>query len=1568
MAVSGTANARAFDNILQGIRDKTDEKTKQGREFEVLTKRFLETEPGYKNQFNKTWLWGSWPKRTTGDIGVDIMCERYDGTYCAVQCKFYDDSNTIQNHDVASFISAISAIAKESNITISQKIFVHTSNAESSTSIKKLNSIHCTIIDKSKMITSNVDWSKYPDSFGRLKDTLVLRPYQEDALESVMKGFETNDRGKLIMACGTGKTLTSLHIAQEMYGKGGLILYVVPSISLIQQAMLDWSSNNTLPVNFISVCSDKTVARDEDGSLTDLDCPVSTDPDTLKGHIKLLSKDTMNVMFSTYHSLPVVSQAMKGKQFDIILCDEAHRTTGIEEIEDDSYFKLAHKDKDISTKKRLYMTATPRVYSDTVKNKSNVYSMDDEKTYGPEFYNLSFREAVNKGILSNFRVKIGVISADDVDAMFQQSITDKDDNTMSLNEATNLVSVWHALKYTDETEKEINILKRVIAFTNRIRKSEEFAGVRPNKHGVDCSFSNIVSQYEAIKGDNGKVQVQHMDGSTSASKRREQLEYLKEPSKDPNTCKILSNARCLSEGVDVPALDGIIFLEPRNSRVDVVQAVGRVMRKAEGKKEGYIILPVAIPSGIDPVESLDDSKIWKTVWQVMRALKSHDESFADEINTLILSGPTGPTGSNDDLTERVNIIISNKIDRITLDAFYAKAKSKLIKIIGESDHYDKFGEEAGYQSRIILSIIKNRMESNNTMKTELEKFHEGLKKLINNSVTFESTLQAVSQHVVLAPIFDELFSGNFTTHNPISKAFNDIIDKVGLKEELRELDVFYEEAKQEISRIKTDEERQNFIIKIYDNFFKGADKKGTEQHGIVYTPLEIIKFILASVQYILKTEFGKEFASNNVKILDPFTGTGSFIAQLINSNYLNSNLTYKYKYDLHANELILLAYYIATVNIETTFTNKQIHHKQIPFKGINYTDTLNINPQYREDPKHRMAYEKFSGPLEKAHERIHKQKWSHLHVIVGNPPYSGGQNNFNDQNQNIKYPELDKRIDETYKTRSKTTAINSLYDSYIRSIRWACDRIGTSGIVGFVTNASFIKSPTATGVRAALYEEFTDIWCFYLRGDGRHTGDGRNVFEYPGQNTGGSRTPIVITILVKNPKKEECTIHYTEIESEYYSGQDKRNRIEKLGSIQNIKNWQIITPDKHHDWIRKRNDEFEKYTAMGTKEAKAGNKSNTMFKLYSMGITTSRDAWAYNYSKDEIIKNMKRTITYCNKQDLDKPIMDNKYAKWSPGLTDRLRKHKPKFDEDNIRVSLYRPFFKQYLYYDKTYNHRRAQIPQIFPKEKSNNIIIIISKSDEEPSTLIVNMTPESSVISTGQCFPLYQYVNDKPIDNITDYILKQYQEYYNDNNITKEDIFYYTYGLLHHEGYKKKFATNLSKELPRIPMAPNFKKFVTSGRKLAELHINYETGPKYDIQPIAKFGHLKDYEKDTKLAYPKIKQNNKLVPDKTRLKINGIIAFENLPDVQYKVNGRTPLEWMIDRYKRIVDTDSDIVNDPIQDMTEEKTISIIQRLIYIAVESDKIINEVSKLEFEPKDWNPEPTNKKLDQYNDSSY
>ena len=481
------------------------------------------------------------------------------------------------------------------------------------------------------------------------------------------------------------------------------------------------------------------------------------------------------------------------------------------------------------------------------------------------------------------------------------------------------------------------------------------------------------------------------------------MRWLDESTTDSSTCRIVSNAKCLSEGVDVPALDGVIFLNPRKSRVDVVQSVGRVMRKSAGKDYGYVILPVAIPAGITEHEALNDNKTFQVVWQVLNALRSHDENFGAEINKLILDRNTENTSATPRIS--VSVLGTSFEEKKIHTKFFDQIKSKLVEKVGDIDYYDKYGKKLGSATHTIEARLKSKIKSDDTVKAEIEKFHSGLKKMINDSVTETAAIQAISQHMVLSRVFDELFAGEFSSHNPISVAFENVIDTIGLREELGELDEFYEEVSREVSQIKTREARQSFIKKIYGNFFESADKKGAEQHGVVYTPIEVIDFIINSVQHVLKTEFGTEFNDRQVKVLEPFAGTGTFLVRLLESGYITDNLYEKYKNDLYANELILLAYYVATVNIETTYSSLR-RGRYVPFDGISYTDTLKMQPQYRKGKEYRVGLQPLIGQFEKAHERIRKQRWDHLHVLIGNPPYSAGQSNYNDQNQNIVYPEI----------------------------------------------------------------------------------------------------------------------------------------------------------------------------------------------------------------------------------------------------------------------------------------------------------------------------------------------------------------------------------------------------------------------------------------------------------------------------------------------------------------------------------------------------------------------------------
>ena len=1530
-----SSSTKTFDDVLEKIRKESTNTRDLGDRFEKITEAFLKTDKLYANRFHKVWLWKSWPKNDGADTGIDLVAEQTDGELCAIQCKCYADDGNLDMKTVATFL------AKASSLKLKHKILVYTGDSLTTHAKKVLTDSKTTIITPEHFRQSSIDWTHFPNIIVR-KNPKKLRVHQQSALNDVLTGLKSHDRGKMIMACGTGKTMTALHIAEKYAGRGSIVLYLVPSISLILQSMREWSENSTIPHRYIAVCSDKSTG--EDGTITELESPVSTDAETLKPFVKNSSPDHMTVIFSTYHSIKVVEDTMKGEKLHLVFCDEAHRTTG---TEGKSYYTRIHDDKHLHVEKRIYMTATPRVYSDAIKSLGKrkdkvIYSMDDDEKYGPEFHKLNFFDAVHKHkILADFKVKIAIVDADKVDKDFQQSVADKD-KSMPLDERTLLAAVWHGLRFPHDDESSPKLLQRVIAFCNRIDRSEMFAGVMKDPSNNDRSFVGVVNEINKMKKIKDSVEVRHIDGKDNALHRRKEMRWLDESNLDPGTCRIVSNAKCLSEGVDVPSLDGVIFLNPRKSVVDVVQSVGRVMRSAKGKDYGYVILPVAIPAGIKYNEAMNDNKTFKVVWEVLNALRSHDEEFAREINKLILDKRPEVTGK---VTPRISVSVigDDDSDKEPISTLFDNIKSKIIEKVGDINYYDKYGQQIGKAASTIESRLKNKIVHNAMTKQEIQSLHTGLKTMINDAVSMNETIQVTAQHMVLSRVFDSLFQGEFTSHNPISIAFDHVIKKIKFNEELEELTDFYKDVDEELKNIKSREQRQEFIKKIYGNFFESADKKDTKKHGIVYTPIEIIDFIINSVQYILKKEFNTKFNDRSVKVMDPFTGTGTFLTRLLESGFIQENMYEKYKHDLIANEMILLAYYIATVNIETTYQSLRKGHKYVPFGGISYTDTLKLNPRYREGGRHRTESATLDNLFKSAQSRIKLQKSTHVHVIIGNPPYSSGQSNYNEDNPNIKYDVLDERIGNTYAEKTMVHAKNALYDSYVRSIRWASDRIGTSGIIALVTNASFLKSETAQGIRASLENEFDYIWCYDLRGNQRTQGEisrkeGGKIFG------SGSRAPVAIILLVKTTKNRKCIIKYHDI-GNYITRERKLKIIQNTKSIQNIKNWNIIKPDKHNDWVNQRDDRFTEYLPMGSHKAKSGI-DHTIFKFYSRGIGTSRDVWAYNSSINELSKNMKRHIAYCNIQNLNSPKLDSKNAKWTNELTDRLKKQKPNFDKNKIRVSLYRPFFKQNLYYDQTFINSIHRIPQFFPETYSKNLIICIPFKTGKFSTYITNITPDLNILQANQCFPLYVYENNKDKKpNIFDSTLLEYQKYYSDKKISKKDIFYYVYGMLHHSGYKQKFMNNLAKELPHIPMAPNFWKFSNIGKKLTDLHLNFDTGNKYNLGKPKN--NIKNFHK---LSFGTIKEDNKRKSDKTKLFIDGVDLFDNLPNIEYTVNGRTPIEWIVDRYKITTDKESGITNDP---CTGFDIISHIERAVYIGVESDKLINELSKEEFEPKNWKP---------------
>ncbi|HET7268510.1 MAG TPA: type ISP restriction/modification enzyme, partial [Oleiagrimonas sp.] len=1132
-------------------------------------------------------------------------------------------------------------------------------------------------------------------------------------------------------------------------------------------------------------------------------------------------------------------------------------------------------------------------------------------------------------------------------------------------------------------------------------------------------------------------EAEHIDGGMNAAEKESRIDWLKADT-PADTCRILSNVRCLSEGVDVPALDAVLFLTPRNSQVDVVQSVGRVMRKADGKARGYIVLPVVIPAGIEPHEALNDNKTYKVVWQVLQALRSHDDRFDAHINKLDLTGPdkkrmevvaiTGDvkkkskTPSKSD-KQRSKARGGSSIGQAVADprpeqgslelqigeierAIYAK----LVKKVGNRHHWEDWANDIAKIARTHIDRIHAILEDEtNTHEREVfAEFTAELRDDLNDAISDDEIIEMLAQHLITRPVFDALFKDySFARHNPMSRAMQKVLDALQehhLDKEADTLERFYESVRMRAEGIDSAEGKQKIVVELYDKFFRNAFPRMTDRLGIVYTPVEVVDFILHSVQHILKSEFGEGLGSQNVHILDPFTGTGTFITRLMQSGLISkAQLEHKYRHEIHANEIVLLAYYIAAINIESTY-HGIMGGDYVPFEGICLTDTFQM---YEKD-------DLVDALLVDNSQRRKRQKALDIRVIVGNPPYSVGQGDANANNQNIGYPTLDANIRDTYAARSTATNKNSLYDSYIRAIRWASDRVGKSGIIGFVTNAGWLDGNTADGMRQCLTDEFSSLHVFHLRGNARTSGEQRrkekdNIFGM------GSRAPVAVSLLVKNPDAAaHGRIQFHDI-GDYLNLKDKLDKIAAFGSIAGIseaKGWQTITPDEHGDWLNQRDTSFDAFIPMGDKKSD----EPTLFANYSNGVKTQRDAWCYNASKQAVSANMTRMIEFYNSEvdrfDVAYPDLGSQARKdkvdgfidadptrisWTRALKQDLAKdHHFEFERKDLVIGLYRPFCKQWMYFNRRFNEMVYQVPRMFPHAHAENIVIGYSAPSQRSgfSVGISNCVPSLHAIDMvgSQYFPLYLYdeaspsrENDNDLftpeqgeaapsrrDAITDAGLAHFQAAYPGETLTKEDLFYYVYGLLHSPDYRERYAANLSKELPRIPCLKSFadfRAFSQAGRDLAELHLNYETVPMYakakviggDGKPL-DLGHPKtldsrlrgndEREKFWRVEKMKVPKQGKH-KDLTRLIYNPKITVTGIPPeaYDYVVNGKPALDWVIERQCVKTDKASGIVNDAndwaIDTMHNPRyPLELFLRVITVSLETMKIVRALPKLDL----------------------
>lgn len=1563
-----------FDNLVHRINELAETQRDRGTYFEYLARAYFQNEPTYQNEFKNVWMLADVPEEfgvPKVDLGVDLVAEKFTGELVAIQAKFY--KHTIQKSNIDSFLGELGKDYYESGIIVASTDRWG-KNAEKALADRS----DVIRIGLSDLRNSQIDWSKFSfesPEVVTVKAKKKLRYYQESAIQSASNHFKENDRGQLIMAPGTGKTFTSLKIAEAMAKEAKkeqyTILYLVPSIQLLTQTLRGWNNDTEMTMSSMAVTSDRNASRgsvkQDESNITikasDIGYPATTSSKkVVENYLELMDrpKKELLVVFGTYQSIDVLGEAQKDgfPEFDLIIADEAHRTTGAKALGDEaSAFTKVHSDLNVKGTKRLYQTATPKLYGTDAKKKAEensiiISSMDDESLYGSVFYRLGFGDAISHDILTDYKLMVLAVDETVVQKDMQKSLADSE-NGLNIDDVGRIIGVWNGMikreSFSDKVSGEP--MKRAIAFSRTIKDSQR----------LSAQFENVVNDY--LNSEDGYyVNVRHVDGSMNALEKNEALDWLASDDIPEDSARILSNVRFLTEGIDVPNLDAIIFLSPRKSQVDIVQAVGRIIRKFEGKDYGYIILPIVVPEGATPESILDNNKTYDVIWQVLNALRSVDERFEATINKLELNkqkpkniqvigvgaAPDDPN-FNDGYVKEPTVAYQTELE-LDWEAVEGAIYGKIVQKVGDRRYLEDWSKDVADIARRHIQGIEFTLEQNPDSKYAFEKFLQSLQHNINESIDQSQAIEMLAQHLITLPIFDALFGEySFVKNNPVSSAMEQIVEELsqfGFEKEQKELQPFYDSVRLRAEGIDNAQAKQKIIITLYDKFFSTGFKPTTERLGIVFTPVEVVDFIVKSVDVVLRKHFSKTLASENVHILDPFTGTGTFITRTL--HYLKSlmdsgeitfdDILRKYTQELHANEIVLLSYYIAAINIEAVFDEINGDEPYTPFEGIVLTDTFESTET--EDT----LDDSFFGTNDR---RLKRQQEKPITAIIGNPPYSIGQNSQNDNNQNVSYPKLDTRLAETYVAKSNAGLTKGLYDSYVKAFRWASDRLTNQGVIGFVTNGGYLNSNSTDGLRASLYEDFNHLYIFNMRGNALGLGEirkkeGGNVFG------AGTRTSVAILILVKDGSNTH-ELHYYDI-GDYLSQKEKLAIISGFGDVSQL-DWQEIIPDENNDWLNQRDPNYQRYDSLAGEE-------KAVFLQNIIGVSTNRDSWLYGFSEQDTLANSKRLIENYNFEvvrlsdlsiDEKKNYLNRKddFIKWSAKLEDSILKSKKiQFDKNNIVQSLYRPFTKKYLYYGNDVVERPGQWYKKFGKD--NLVIMTTGRGvSRDFSPLVTNLIPNMDSLEKSQSFMRFDNEVDETSlfqnnDNMN-------QEFADKLGLNLDDTFAYVYGLLNSKEYQEKYANDLKKDLARIPIVKNKERYVEVGRALMDLHLNYEEVPVYDgveITPLVNPSY-----KVTKMRFAKKRdENGKSVNDLSTIIFNSDITISNIPEkaYEYVVNGRSAIEWIMDQYQVKTDKKSGITDNPNDYSDDEKYIfNLLLRIINVSVQTVDLVNSLPKFEVE---------------------
>ena len=1789
----------SYADLLIQITEQSSTTRAAGTRWEQVVVSFLSTDPLYRRRFASVEPFADWAARnptrgTSQDRGIDLIATRHDGKPAAIQCKFTGDiSKKLSKGAVDSFL------ANTENRDYAERLVVFsgfevTRHLEEQLAADR--EIPVQLLAGKVLSQANVTWGELTTiETGMLarRPLKTIRPHQRKAVDKakaeLAKAAEA--RTKLVMACGSGKTYTSLILAEEIAGPGKRVLYAVPSIALLGQTMRSWAEEEDregrgVKHSYIGVCSDpKTGKRGGDGTdasdLAQMEFSVTTDPDKIHEALcQPVPEDTMQVVFCTYQSLPQIRQAQNrgAPDFFLALADEAHRTTGVEndkpslatapsngELPKVSPFQIIHNH--IKADKRVYMTATPKVFSEASKARKSaqnraVWSMDDPEIFGETCHELSFSKAITKDLLSDYKVVLAQSPASlcqDVLAIFlntpeAQELDEKDAQLLTEGVVAQMIGLYNTLRGNSHDRAGWDPLYKTIVYTNRIVDSKRFAAVFPV---FAAHLDRVVAKKQGKKTASQNlpaIAVRHVDGGMGANQRAGHLHWLDSARQD-GEIRILSNAKCLSEGVDVPSLDALCFLQPKGSHIDIVQSVGRVMRKVPHKNFGYVVLPLVLPDTIgDYGEHIRKDDFWKTTWAVLRALRSHDERFARELGVMELDGDRWPknlvcittqtdlssqvaafadsdstagtasttrailadeddpaasqakadgmwqtpegkkpsfdsTDSADDQpgTPAIAHTITHTEPTLPLDFsellkqhpeealsfVLAQIRSAVVEKVGDRQYWHTWSQDAHTAYETILARIERIYAQHPAVKRQIDQTTEGLEATLGERATVGETISILAQYIVIKPVFEALFgtAENFED-SPLSTAMSQLHKEIRwlrLENETAKLESFYQSVIDTAKAITRPEDKQTLIKRLYEDFIRTAFPEAAKDYGVVYTPNELVNFVLRSVDWSLKEELGiaDGLADENVEILDPFAGTGTFLVNLIQNEHLlpDDKLPHTYKNNLHTTEIMALPYWATELNMEQAYQARRPQDGYVPFENGVLADTFQM---YSRKPK------LTDGPLRENQDRAAAQDDREIKVIVGNPPWNVAK---------ICNSELvEKRISETYCTETTASSKTSLFDSYVMAIRWASDRIGEKGVIGFVTNNGWLTGNAASGLRRTLEKEFDHIHFLNLRGELERGGNEENKLK-EGGNVFAITVGVQIVILARTSRSAtlQTKAHYADMA--YLPVQEKLARLNGTaypGDTTGGLEWIATASDYRGDWLEQGNSDFSNNISMGDAITKATGKGESIFSLYSGGLKTAMDEFVVNSdpsSVEEQSTELAEEFNFLLDSAIDIPKQSDVGASWHRDVKNKIERQRKKpsesreyakIDTEHIRRVMFRPWTPQYTLWHKTFNSRQYRLNDIYDaaqpilhrpstiqleaelveQHHSANLVehappprhlsasqaqghqnLRSSSQSFQPTSTSSqqerNVSPDSTyqraicIASLGhsvfdsimtelppdlhlnsgatQCFPRYRlqtpdstqggiFEDGQPatpqteveptestkspqpshatatpdslegtvasdgrvyVDNILDTSLKKFQTHYGDNAITKDDIFYYVYGILHHEGYRQKYKNDLTKELPRIPFAPDFWSFANIGRQLGDLHCDYD---KLEGWQDLKVEYSDEFDPDNPDHW-QITNAKFEGEDKQTLHLNQHITIRNIPPAayDYKIANKAPIEQFASEMKIKTYEESNIINDRNQLFAHNppKALLRAQQLIEVGIRTTHLLSHLPPA-FEP--------------------